>query len=117
MWPAIEPLVVAGLSHGHGEYMPDDIREGLLLKDMQLWANGRAIGVTEITKYPRKSVCTVILAAGGPMGDWLPFVEIIEAWATSKGCSEIRAFGRKGWERVMAQYGWQRAYAVVRKAL
>ena len=115
LWGDIEHLVASALERGHGEYTTQDILEALLSRDMQLWTNGSAIAVTEIITYPQSSVCVVVLAAGGPMTEWLPCVSIIEAWAKSEGCTEIRAYGREGWARVMKD--WQRSYTVVRKAL
>jgi hypothetical protein len=117
LWLKILPLVESALEQGHGEYEAEDIYQALLSRDMQLWTDGCGIGVTEIVRYPQKSVCWVVLASGGPMADWLPQVSVIERWAKSKGCAEIRAIGRAGWARAMEKYGWQRPYALVRKEL
>jgi hypothetical protein len=35
---------------------------------------------------------------------WLPLFEKIEQYAREEGCSCVRIYGRKGWERVLQGY-------------
>ena len=58
-WDRVEPYIESALRYGIGEYLPEDIRQGCSDRKMQLWViwdkGIRAVVVTQIIRYPRKS--------------------------------------------------------------
>ena len=118
MWPAIEPLVRAGLEFGDGRWAPEDIRAALTEGAQQLWIDGdpmRAICVTEIIRYPQQRRCNIFLLAGQDLDAWIWQLSILEAWAREKGCKAMELHGRPGWERILP--GYDRTAVVLRKEL
>ena len=52
----------------------------------------------------------VPLVAGVGMG-WIgPLTERLAEWARAEGKSQMWAFGRKGWRRVLPAFGWRAEY-------
>jgi len=49
----------------------------------------------------------VVLVGGTGFRDWIgPLDERIGAWARDEGATVLRAFGRRGWARVLSEQGW-----------
>lgn len=118
-WPQAAPHLERALARGRGEYAIDDIRAAIEARDMQLWVYGKfakvaAAAVTEIRRYPRKTVCVVILTGGDSRTGWKEAARRIEEWAKAQGCTEIRAYGRRGWARAV---GWLELDTVTGKVL
>lgn len=59
--------------------------------------------VVEIVDYPQRSTCRIWLA-GGDMDELLQAEKEVCKWAVERGCSSMEIIGRKGWERVLADY-------------
>lgn len=118
IWPKVEPLLQKAIDRGHGEHEAGDILGFLLSRDMQLWIAAdeeiRAAMVTQIINYPRLSVCQVIYLGGEGLKFWKSAKPLIEAWAKSQGCQELRAYGRRGWCRV---FGMEDIYTVASRRL
>lgn len=52
----------------------------------------------------------VPLVAGEGMG-WIgPLTEQLASWTRDEGKSALKAYGRKGWRRVLPAYGWKAEY-------
>jgi hypothetical protein len=107
LWPAALPFVARALGEG-GHLLPEDVLAALLRREMQLWAvwrDGALAGVlvTEIRRWPRRTVCRLALAAAddGARADWLPWRGRIEDWARAQGCDAIEIWGRPGWARLV----------------
>lgn len=118
MWPHVrEQLRLAINRTGLSNF--DDL-EADVLSGMQLvWLawDGReilAVATTHLVK-PLDKVCVLTACAGHDRGQWLPLFAKIEQYARDEGCSKMRIFGRKGWERVLDGYGAE--HVVLEKAL
>lgn len=49
----------------------------------------------------------VVLVGGSGFRDWIGLLdERIGAWARDEGATVLRAFGRRGWARVLSEQGW-----------
>jgi hypothetical protein len=53
--------------------------------------------------------------AGHQRERWLPLFKKIEDYAEDEGCSTMRIYGRRGWERVLD--GYRAEYVILEKAL
>lgn len=97
----------------------EDIESDILKGDQLLWIawDGKEIcaaATTQITK-PMSKICTLTACSGYDRDRWLPLFEQIEKYAADEGCSSMRIFGRKGWERVLT--GYKSNYVVLEKSL
>jgi hypothetical protein len=118
-WNDVEPLLEKALDRGRSEWTTDDIRFDLMKRDSQLWVGKQngvicGAGVTQIRQYPRLRVCLFILGGGSQLKFYKWGIHIIEEWARSHQCEEIRIHGRRGWLRFL---DWDEAYTVAAKRL
>jgi hypothetical protein len=60
--------------------------------------------VTAQERTEKRLVCTILACAGSGMDGWLHLLELIEDYARAEGCAAVRLFGRKGWQRKLAEY-------------
>jgi hypothetical protein len=84
----------------------EDIVEGIVTGDMQLWMTPNSITITEIHIFPRCKAIHVFLACGD-MQEILLQHERIIAWAKQMGCDRATQWGRAGWRRVLDKLGWR----------
>lgn len=123
MWPFAEPYVKRALDHAAGEITPDDLKNGCLNRDIQLWMvskDNRVVGAatTEIIVYPNKKHCRVITIAGSQFEDWVDQMDAALAdWAASIGCDALEAHVRKGFVKRLATLQYKHLHSVVIKSL
>jgi len=115
-------LIEKALVYSLGEYLPCDLLTHVENGKMQLWeaADGHDLKgcvVTELINFDRKSVCQIVTVAGEEFSKWKYGYKLIEQWAFANGCEEVRFYGRPGWERVMKDAGYCKAYTVFSKEL
>lgn len=116
------PMIETALVYADGKYNLDSIYKAIAERDKQLWVATYdndliAVCVTEITIYPCKKVLTVFASAGIRMDAWLDFLQPIMDWGKSQGCEAAEIYGRKGWERILAKYGYEHVSTVIRAKL
>ncbi len=70
------------------------------------WGEGRvySVAVTTIAVNEWRKVCEIVACGGKEMCRWLHFIERLEDYARTEGCSAMRIFGRRGWTRILASY-------------
>ena len=95
------------------------VRERLEKGEWQLWISAdkviTSVTITTLDDYPEGRECCLILCTGKEMANWVGNLSVIEAWAKSKGCVNIKAICRPGWERVLKDY--HRTHVVLEKRL
>ena len=119
-FPKAERMVARILDRMDTGYEVGDVLLQLQLGRMQLWVvdNWEAVAVTEIVNFPQKKTCIVFLLSGDGMKDWFAdLMATLEAYAEEKGCDDVEAHGRRGWERYGRPYGYRHAYSILRKKL
>jgi len=91
-------------------WLPEDVLESLMKKDMQLWVlhdtEVRCFVVTEIIEYPRSKECLLFLVVGEIPGGWDDPMAQMEEWAKEQGCSHIATMGRLGTAKNVRKMGW-----------
>ncbi len=116
MWPFIEGYMKKAAKYTYGRFEAEDIKEGLLKNPQQLWVafNDKKIYgavVTEVTKYPRMTALTVHFLAGIEFESWKdPMLKLVQQFGKDNGCKLIDSFGRPGWEKVWANYGYTKRF-------
>jgi hypothetical protein len=43
--------------------------------------------------------CLFLAIGGTKMDEWFKYINIVEEWAKSEGCEEMRIYGRPGWAK------------------
>ena len=118
VWPHAKDLIRKAIERTNLSAF-EDIEYDVLSGDQLLWLawDGKAIlaaATTQIVK-PCDKVCILTACAGSDRERWLPLFAQIEKYATDEGCSSIRIFGRRGWERVLI--GYRVKHIILEKAL
>lgn len=117
-WPHARDKIRAAIE-ATGLSSFDDIEREVLSGDQLLWLawDGKAIlaaATTQLIK-PFSKICVLTACAGYDRERWIPLLARIEQYAKDEGCSSLRIFGRRGWERVLTGYRVQ--HVIMEKAL
>jgi hypothetical protein len=118
MWPHVRDKIRAAVERTELSSFADI--ESDVLTGMQLcWIawNGSEImaaATTQLVK-PFHKVCVLTACSGYDRAQWVPLMAEIEAYAAREGCTHMRIFGRKGWQRVLS--GYRIEHVILEKAL
>ena len=100
VWSTYRPLIQKALDRG-SNYTIDDILEGLCSSAMQLWTWGeKAAMVTTLQFDDDKKWCLLLALGGEGMDQWKKYLPVVEDWARTKECDELRIYGRLGWKKL-----------------
>jgi hypothetical protein len=120
MWPVAEPLLAKAVAREHGRFTIRDIYRWIKTSDQQLWvvtSGGRCIaaGLVRLQFHPTgKRAATLHLLGGSQARAWaLPAWEAWSSWCRLAGITELHIVGRKGWERLVARFGFQREAVIL----
>lgn len=107
IWPQARPLIKTAIERtGLSEF--DGIEAQVLSGDQLLWLaisdHIEAAATTHLVKTSDRPVCILTACSGHHRERWLPLFAQIEKYARDEGCSCVRIYGRKGWERVLEGY-------------
>lgn len=123
VWPLVEAHLQGALERSTGEYLMEDIIQGLSLGYFRLWVvydkrkKILASAVCEMREFPRKKICFILLMGGEGMEDWLDSIWAIEDWAKQNGADAVAAYTRPGISKVLKGQGYSSPYIVVQKEL
>ncbi len=115
-WPHARGLIKAAIDATNLSDFADiesDVLEGKQL----LWLAWSGKIEAAATTHLSRNVCTLTAVSGHQMERWLSLRAKIEQYAKDEGCHTIRAYGRKGWERVLANDGYRVEHVILEKAL
>jgi hypothetical protein len=115
-WPYARPLIKAAIDATNLSDFADiesDVFDGKQL----LWLAWSGKIEAAATTHLSRNVCTVTAVGGYQRERWIALRAKIEKYAKDEGCHTIRAYGRKGWERVLANDGWRVEHVILEKAL
>jgi hypothetical protein len=106
---------IASALEGSG-WSVSEILEGVARGDFFLFLHPEGCMVAEFIQSPRMKAMHVF-AAGGTMEAVRALLPQVEAFGRENGCDRGGATGRKGWARVLRQYGYEPALGSVGKEL
>jgi hypothetical protein len=93
--------------HYAGDYHTwEDVVAKLNSGQAQIFDVDEGCAVTEIIQLPRKRYLNCWLV-GGRLPAVLDLVPAMERHGLANNCSDLMAFGRRGWERILPQRGWK----------
>lgn len=72
--------------------------------------------ITEFIEYPQVTNLRVVLLSGDD-GDWLSGMSIFERFARINQCAYVEIHGRKGWERVLKNGGYNLSHITLSKRI
>jgi hypothetical protein len=110
------PWIEAALDRCGGTHIFEDIVQGVLTGNMQLWPAEDAAAITEIVVFPRKKILNIFLA-GGNMDTIVDMNESAAAFAKANGCDALTIAGRRGWARVLLDHGWSAQFTTLTKEI
>ena len=100
IWADVHPLIGKALDRG-SRYNRTDIFYGLIDGTMQLWTHhNQGIEAALVTKLD-DDYCLLLACGGTNMAKWQDYIAFVEDWAKSKGCKEMRIYGREGWAKAL----------------
>ncbi|HEY7246269.1 MAG TPA: hypothetical protein VH678_20540 [Xanthobacteraceae bacterium] len=108
VWPFVKHLIVAAMHRGDlSSFL--GLERSVMAEGALLWlviSRGKiaAAAVTELQQTEWRKVCVLVACGGERMREWLPLIAGIEKFARQEGCSAVRIFGRKGWQRVLTDF-------------
>ena len=119
VWPHVEGMLRSAIERTNLDDF-SDIEAGLFTGSLLLWLawSGEkieALAVSQLVKSGDGKSCIIVACSGQDMERWLPLVNGIEKYAADEGCSSMRIYGRKGWERVLN--GYRADHVILRKPL
>lgn len=108
VWPHARNMVKSAIDRT-GLCNFDGIEKEVLSGLQQLWLawNGTAIeaaAVTQLVLIGSRKICILVACGGKGRKRWLPLIAGIEQFARNEGCRAMRIIGRKGWQRILADY-------------
>lgn len=109
LWPLIKPWIIEIAETSRGKVNEQNIAEAIIADLMHLWlvrANGELVGIsiTEFAFFPQKIICRVVGMVGEDLLKWLHLREVVETWASFRGCEGMQIIGRKGYAKFLPDY-------------
>lgn len=108
VWPLVEPLLRSATERT-GLSLFDSLKDGILNGPDLLWIAVRdgeitAACSTSLQLTDGGKVCVITACGGKDIEQCGPSLEMIEIYAKAEGCTRVRIYGRKGWQRVLTGY-------------
>lgn len=103
------PYLQAAIEYDRSRgYDLSDIKDRVMLGDLQLWRGDDWAAVTEVLNYPRRRTVLIHLA-GGKLTSMVQANDDLEEFARVMGADYIEIIGRKGWARRLRDMGYEEA--------
>lgn len=82
----------------------EDVMRKVLAEEAQVWGDERALAITQL--YPESATVHFWITTG-ELEAAIELSREIMSWAKGLGYDRATLTGRRGWERVLADDGWQ----------
>lgn len=113
LWPVVAPLLKPAVDRAGGRISMETVLSSLAAGTHLLWivANDSTITAaftTRVAKYPLKSMLVVECLGGSRLKEWVESTnEMLKRFAKDSGLSGVEMYGRSGWSKALAPYGWE----------
>lgn len=121
-WPLIAPKLQKLIDHefDHG-FTLDSLYNQIMQSKFQVWLTNdhAAVLLTSMSEQPDGAIICSLCSAGGEnvVENRDEILTTVEHYARMHGCYGIEIVGRKGWERVVRDYGYEHFYTAQIKVL
>ena len=111
-WPEIAPLISPAVEMSEGRHNLNTtlarVASGHMTCLVALSQARPIMGcIIQVALYPAEKWLQIPFCGGSRMKEWLPqLVDTIDAFAYNEQCVGVELFGRGGWKRVLATYGY-----------
>ena len=102
-WDNCAPFIKAALTHANGTHSLADVLLLIAEGKAQFWPFEDAAIVTEIVRYPQRTILRFWLA-GGKLETLLEAEPEVIEWSKKWGCDGVEIIGRRGWNRALNGY-------------
>lgn len=121
-FPYIRKFLSESTQLSDGAFTPEDILQSLKAREMQLWVvSSQGIltcaVITEIKQFPHQKHLNILFLGGDDMNKWIHLIDDIINRAAKNGCDAVKIYGRKGWEKVLAKFGFKHSHTVLKRDL
>jgi len=122
-WDEAKPLIQKAVDESNGETAIQDVYKQLTGETHRLVVireGGvmRAAVVLNLINYPQKMAVRFVYLGGEKMRDWIPALDdYISSWGRNNGIDCIEVVGRKGWVKMLNNYGYKPEYVHIIKQL
>lgn len=129
-WIDAGRLLKLAVDESYNRYTIFDVYRDIMFGSQHLWilfsGDDEMIAAltTSLVSYPNKNnLCVMFLGSDSPDGDlgWVRYRDVIlgglEKFAMERNCDALECTGRRGWERLLAPYGWDKVFTVLEKDL
>lgn len=124
VWPIVSPWLIQAIGEEPYWGQISQIREEIRVGSMHLWvvqdtSNGAilAVAVTEPQMLGGHKILIVRWMGGRNIDQWLNDMGVIERWAKVNSFVRVEIWGRPGWSRKFAPFGYREDYRVIGKQL
>ncbi len=115
--PTYRSEIESALKYAGGTHTYADVVAMVANGEAQFWPAPHSCMVTEIVRYPQRTVLNVFLTAGR-LGEIQIMLPTILHWAVAEGCTSATFTGRKGWQRTFIRaQGWEPSLVMYAKDL
>lgn len=119
VWGLVSDGIGESCKKGGDKFSAEDIKSLLIDCSMQLWVAPsfelEAFAISEIIKYPRKSIVRLHIGGGNYKEYFHDFIKAIELWGKSHGCEGCEAVTREGYMPMFKENGWKKTQIYVEK--
>lgn len=115
VWPYVLPYLQSAIDRSGGRISADTVFTSLFHGTHLLWIVNDdtkivAALTTRVAKYPLKRMLVVECLGGDGMEEWVSMLDdTLKRFAKDSGLDGIELFGREGWTKALAPYGWKRS--------
>jgi hypothetical protein len=118
----VKPFLKVAVDYSDGRWSDKDLEIALLKGSQQLWVaiDGYVVGAatTQIMLYPSRKTLFIQFLGGNNFSNWgQEGIEAMSEYAKQQECDAIECFGRKGFLKVLGDYGFEPTYNVFEKKL
>jgi hypothetical protein len=121
-WPLVYPMLKQAVNYSDGRWTEADLKADLKSGRQQLWIGfkGKPVGAatTQLIGYPQRRTLFIQFLGGEDFSQWgHEGIAALEAYGRQYKCDAIECFGRKGFLKVLGDYGFEPTYNVFEKKL
>jgi hypothetical protein len=111
-WPEVAPLLAPAVEMSEGRHTLATtlarVSTGHMTALVALSQARPIMGcIIQVAIYPAEKWLQVPFCGGTRMKEWLPsLLDTLDSYAYNEQCAGVELFGRGGWKRVLAPYGY-----------
>lgn len=125
IWFKVLPHLLRGKEHWEHLYDVEDIHRDLILGRQQLWVmvektEKRVLYamLTQLDDFPKCRVLRILYLGGEDLHPrMIKEMARLERWALEHGATMVDFLGRKGWQKLVSNLGYEPVGIVMRKEL